>query len=454
MTAPAVLRHVYTPRGAVRTLLTRRDPEVLVAGPAGTGKSLGCLHKLAMAAMKYDGMRGLIVRKTAATLGATTLDTWRKHAIRPLIEAGKAHYYGGSSAEPAQYRFANGSVVVLGGLDKPSKIMSSEYDMAFVDEATETFLQDWEAIGTRLRNGRMPYQQLIGGCNPDAEHHFLKQRCNAGSTLLLESRHRDNPMLYDENGELTERGTAYMARLDALTGVRRLRLRDGLWVTAEGVVYDGWDPSVHLVDALPDGAEAWTRWWTVDFGYTNPFVLQCWAEDPDGRLWLYREMVRTQRMVEDHAREILKIVARGDGTWREPRPRAIVCDHDAANRAVLEKHLGMSTSAAQKTVTDGIEAMQARLRPAGDGRPRLFVLRGALVERDPAMVEAGKPMGLAQEIVGYRWAPDKDGKPAKEEPEKVDDHSMDAGRYMVAERDLGGRPRVRFIDPNARRIRR
>jgi hypothetical protein len=445
VTAPAVVRHVYTPRGAVRTLLTRRDGEVLVAGPAGTGKSLGCLHKLALAAMKYPGMRGLIVRKTFATLGATTLDTWRKHAIRPLIETGKAHYYGGSPAEPAQYRFVNGSVVVLGGLDKPSKIMSSEYDMAFVDEATELFLADWEAIGTRLRNGRMPYQQLIGGCNPDSEHHFLKQRCNTGTTTLLESRHVDNPMLFDDDGQLTERGAAYMARLDALTGVRRLRLRDGLWVTAEGVVYEEWNPAVHLVEALPDGAEHWTRWWTVDFGYTNPFVLQCWAEDPDGRLWLYREMVHTQRLVEDHAGKILRIVQRGDGTWREPRPRAIICDHDAEDRATLERHLGMSTVAAQKTVSDGIQAMQVRLRPAGDGRPRLFVLRNALVERDPAMVESGKPMGLAQEIVGYRWAQGRDGRPAKEEPEKVDDHAMDAARYMVAQLDLGGMPAIRVL---------
>jgi phage terminase large subunit len=33
----------------------------------------------------------------------------------------------------------------------------------------------------------------------------------------------------------------------------------------------------------------------------------------------------------------------------------------------------------------------------------------------------------------------------KEGPEKANDHSMDAGRYVVAERDLRGRPQVRFV---------
>jgi phage terminase large subunit len=33
----------------------------------------------------------------------------------------------------------------------------------------------------------------------------------------------------------------------------------------------------------------------------------------------------------------------------------------------------------------------------------------------------------------------------KEEPVKQNDHGCDALRYMCAERDLGGRPRVRWL---------
>lgn len=432
-------------RGAARRLLSCRDTEVLVSGPAGTGKSVGGLTKLHLAAMKYDNFRGLIVRKTAASLGASTLEVWRKDVAAPSLALGEVTFYGGSASEPAQYRYLrNGSKVVIGGLDKPTKIMSSAYDIIVVDEATETFVNDWESLLTRGRAGNMPYSQLIGMCNPDAEHHYLYQRAMAGGLTLMESRHEDNPAYFNADGTLTEAGRAYIGRLDKLTGVRYWRLRKGLWVAAEGLVYEEWDPKVHLVDKLPKGSETWTRWWSVDFGYRNPFVLQCWAEDGDGRLWLYREIYMTGRLVEDHARQILKIVA-PNGKWIEPRPRAIICDHDAEDRATLERHLGMGTVPAKKAVTTGIEAVQARLRVAGDGLPRVFLLRDALVERDPALVEAGLPTCTKEEATGYVWEPAKDGRPTKEEPKDDNDHGMDAMRYMVAERDLGGQPAIRVL---------
>lgn len=422
-----------------------------MSGPAGTGKSVGCLMKIHLAMMKYPGARALIVRKTAASLGSTTLDTWRKHIARDALACAEVQYYGGSPEEPPQYRYVrNGSVVVIGGMDKPSKIMSSEYDLIFSDEATELFAADWESMTSRLRNGRLPYSQLIGACNPDAEHHHLYQRGQSGSLLMMESRHEDNPAYFSADGRVTPAGAAYLAKLDKLTGVRYLRLRRGLWVAAEGLVYESWDPAIHLVDAMPEGWETWTRWWSVDFGYTNPFVLQCWAEDGDGRLWLYREIYMTGRLVEDHASQIMGIVRDGRGEWREPRPRAVICDHDAEDRATLERHIGMGTVAARKSISTGVQAMEARLRLAGDGRPRLYVLRDSLVERDETLAEAGKPTSFATEITGYVWPKGMDGKPRKEVPVDEDNHSMDAGRYVIAQRDLGGMPMVRALRASGR----
>jgi PBSX family phage terminase large subunit len=437
----AVVRR-YHPRGAAAEVFACRAPEVLLSGPAGTGKSRGCLEKLHMMALLNPGMRGLIVRKTLASLGSTALVTWREHVVKEALEQGIVRFYGGSPQESPQYKYDNGSVIVVGGMDKATRIMSSEYDVVYVQEATELTTTDWENITTRLRNGVVSFQQLLADCNPDIPTHWLKQRVDRGSTQMIHCRHEDNPILYTADGHLTERGADYISKLDALTGVRYQRLRKGLWVAAEGLIYEDWDPAVHLVDPFSIPAE-WTRWWTVDFGFTNPFVLQCWAEDGDGRLYLYREIYATKVLVEDHARKILSIVAPG-GVWQEPKPRAIIADHDAEDRATLERHLGMSTSPAKKTVKDGIQAFAARLRPAGDNRPRIYIVRGALVERDPALEDAKKPCCTAEEIVGYVWdaAP---GKQPKETPVKENDHGMDAGRYMVAERDLGARPRVRWL---------
>jgi phage terminase large subunit len=433
----------YEPRGAARTLFQTRQSEVAMAGPAGTGKSLACLFRVHLAALNNPGIRCLIVRKTAVSLGATTLVTFEKKVAKHALEAGLLRWFGGSPREAACYRYDNGSVIVVGGMDKPEKVLSSEYDLVFADEATELTETDWETLGTRLRNGALAWQQQIAACNPDRPTHWIKQRSDRGSMLMLHSRHLDNPAYMDTDGTLTDKGRDYMAKLDALTGVRRLRYRDGIWAAAEGLIYEGWDEAIHVLPRFEIPA-AWTRWLVIDFGYTNPFCAQWWAEDPDGRLYLYREIYRTKRLVEDHAKHILRLVTDDEGQWTEPHPRAVICDHDAEDRATLERHLGMGTWAAKKGVSDGIQAGQSRFKVQEDGRPRLFLLKDALVERDPDLEAAKKPTCTEEEITGYVWAV-KPGGALKEEPLKENDHGMDAMRYMVAQRDLVGVTRMRWL---------
>jgi phage terminase large subunit len=458
----ATLLHRYEPFGAAARLFADRSPEVVLSGPAGTGKSFACLQKMHMCALANPGMRGLIARKTLVSLGSTGMVTWRKHVIPEAAKTGVVRFYGGSQQEAAAYRYENGSTMVVGGLDRPTRIMSSEYDLIFVQEATELDVEDWESLTTRLRNGVMSFQQLMADCNPSTPTHWLKLRAEAGRTRMLESRHEDNPRLFGRDGNVTPDGAAYLAKLDALTGPRYQRLRRGLWVSAEGVIYDGYDTAVHLVDRF-DIPAGWPRYWAVDFGFTNPFVLQQWAVDPDGRFWLYREIYRTQRLVEDHAADIIEACTDPDPDyvhpagqpryphhgriWREPKPVAIICDHDAEGRATLERHLGMSTTPAKKAVTEGIQLAQARMKVAGDGRPRLFLVRDAVMHRDKALMEAGKPTSTAEEMLGYVWAVKrtKDGEMVKDEPVKQDDHGMDAMRYFVVDRDLRGEPQVRWI---------
>jgi hypothetical protein len=435
----ALSRRVYQPRGACAQAFECRDPEVLLSGPAGTGKSRVLLEKMLMMCLINPGMKGLIVRKTAASLGTTALDTWRKHVAAETLATGEVEWYGGSAQEAPQYRFRNGSRIFIGGMDKPSKIMSSEYDVAYVQEATELSIDDWEAITTRLRNGVVSFQQIIADCNPDRPTHWLKQRADAGITTIFYSRHEDNPRLFEGPGQLTEYGRSYIAKLDQLTGVRKARLRHGSWVAAEGVIWPEFDPAVHLVDKPVEPKTEWRRIWTVDFGFTHPFVCQWWAIDPDGRAFRYREFFGTKTIVEDWAKAILAEHARMNARGREPRPEAIVCDHDAEDRATLERHLGMPTTPARKTVSDGIQATAARWRPAEDNRPRLFLVRGALVKRDPLLDEAGRPCCTEEEIGGYVW------NEAKDQPVKEMDDGCDTMRYLVAHLDLQPKLRVRWL---------
>ena len=190
---------------------------MLIEGPAGTGKSRAALEKLHAAALKHPGMRGAILRKTRKSLTQSAMVTFEQKVIAPADGV----QWRSTSEE---YRYHNGSVLVVGGLDDTQKVMSSEYDLIYVQEATETTEHDWEMLATRLRNGVMPHQQLIADCNPGAPTHWLNQRCNKGLTTRLLSRHEDNPSISDE----------YLNRLRALSGVRRARLYEGRWARTDG----------------------------------------------------------------------------------------------------------------------------------------------------------------------------------------------------------------------------
>lgn len=418
-------RRPYEPFGAARQLWTDRRGEVLISGPAGTGKSRACLEKLHAVCLRWPGARTLIVRKTRESLTESALVTFEDK----VLPAGSPLAAGPRRGTRQSYLYPNGSAIVVGGLDRPSKVMSTEYDLIYVQEAIELHENDWESLTTRLRNGVVPFQQLLGDTNPDRPQHWLKLRVDRGVTAMLESRHEDNPTLWDRGrGDWTPRGQTYISKLDALTGARKPRLRHGKWVQAEGVVYDAWDRQVHLIDPVPIPS-AWRRIRTIDFGYTNPFVCLWIALDGDCRMYVYRELYRSRRTVKDHAARINDLSA---GETYE----FSVADHDAEDRATLREN-GIATIAARKEIGPGIEAVQERLKNAGDGRPRLFVFRDGLVERDEVLAEVKRPCSIVEEFDSYSWPRGTDGKLVHETPEKVHDHAMDALRYAVLAVDRG-----------------
>jgi PBSX family phage terminase large subunit len=422
----------FRPYGANKEIFSDRSKELLLVGPAGTGKSRAILEKCFAMAEKYPRSRGLFLRQTRHSLTESGLVTWEEKVVpekHPILN-------GPARLNRHSYVFPNGSEIILGGMDKPTKVMSTEYDWAYIQEAIELTEEAWEAVTSRLRNGVMPFQQLIADTNPDKPTHWLKSRIDNGQTKALKSLHHDNPVFWDhDKNDWTQRGREYiLGTLANLTGPRRGRLYLGNWTGAEGTVYeDSWDRTRNVIPRF-DIPPEWPRTWVIDFGYTNPFVWQAWAEDPDGRLYRYREIYHTKRLVRDHSRRIMEL------TRNEPRPVKIICDHDAEDRATFEDETGLSTISAKKTVSDGIQAVATRLLPAGDGRPRLFFLEGSLDERDQALLALHKPTCTEEEFDGYVWdqrGGQKKGAQKKGDlPLKEDDHGMDATRYRVAEADL------------------
>lgn len=222
--------------------------DLLCAGPAGTGKTYAILAVLHCLAADYPDLRILICRSTRASLTQSALVTYEQEI---LVADGMESIANGASRRTRQsYVYPNGSEIALGGLDKPDKILSSAWDVIYVNEAIETTEEAWEKLSSRLRRPGRPtwLGYLIGDTNPGDPSHWLKKRFDAGHTKLWDTTFEANPRLHDGNGWTAE-GVAHIENLDRLTASRKKRLRFGLWAAGEGAWFDGFDADKHVGEA-------------------------------------------------------------------------------------------------------------------------------------------------------------------------------------------------------------
>lgn len=397
-----------------------KSPILLLTGSAGGGKSRVAGEKLHGYLKKYPGCTGLMLRKAREYGSKSIVPFMQKTVIGsdPTVRMRKVD---------TSFTYANGSILYWGGMRDDSQREGlrsigpdGALDIVWIEEANQFTENDFNEILARMRGKSAPWQQVILSCNPDDPNHWINQRLIlGGEASVYYSGAKDNP----------HNPPGYTEFLNKLTGVLRTRLVEGRWSQAEGVVYDGFDPAIHVIEWFKIPSH-WPRYRSIDFGYTNPFVCQWWALDDDGRAYLYREIYRTGKLCEDLAKEI-KYLSHNENIVQT------VADHDAEDRATLERH-GVYTVPANKSVSPGIQAVTARLQKAGDGRPRLFILRGALTDEDPALKSRRAPHSTEAEITGYIWQKAPDGKPIKETPLKQNDHGMDAMRYMMMALDKKG----------------
>lgn len=389
------------------------SPVMLLSGASNAGRSHLAAEKIHGLMLAYPGACALVLRKAREYCAGSV-----GQMLETVIgDDPHVHY----TKSDGVFRYDNESIIYMGGMkdkDQRESIRSKrgkygDPDFAWMEEASAFTRLDFDELANRTRGNRAGWSQVILTTNPDHPHHWIY------TDLIVGGQAANYSASIDDNMRAT---AAQRARLDGLTGVLRLRLRDGKWVQAEGAIYDEFDPNIHMIDA-DQCPEFVRRFRVVDFGYSNPFVCQWWGMDADGRLYRYRELYVTKKLVEDLTPEIIRL------TVDEPIDSTIA-DHDAEDRATMEKH-GIYTVPANKDVGQGIQAVKTRMKVLDDGKPRIYFVRGALVEVDPLLKADNRPTCTEEELPGYSWKKYEDGKPNKEEPVKVNDHGCDTTRYMV-----------------------
>jgi len=371
---------------------------VLLTGSAGGGKSRVAAEKVHAFCMKYPGSSWLIMRKARE---------WNTKSILPfysqsVVGRGRGVTYLKSDG---QFKYDNGSIVYSGGMkddDQREAIRSiggsGGLDGAWMEEGNAFSREDYEEVLGRLRGNAGGWRQLIITTNPGPPRHWIYTDLIKGEQAhVYYSKAADNPNNPNE----------YLSILDRLTGTQRKRLVEGLWVQAEGAVYDNFDYSTHVTERPDTDFVSW--YIAQDEGYTNPAALLLIGEDGDGRWHVAREFYQSGVLQE----KIVKLSLE----WQTEKQTVFVAVDAAAAGLIADlQNAGVGAMPSKGRVLDGIQAIQNRLKVQGDKRPRLTISQSCT--------------NLIGEFESYTWKRTPAGI-VRDEPEKQFDHALDALRYFA-----------------------
>lgn len=240
-------------------------------------------------------------------------------------------------------------------------------------------------------------------CNPEGPYHWFY------TSWIL--NHKDNDLLHihftmDDNNSLSEDIKArYRKRY---SGVFYDRYILGLWKVAEGLIYDMFDETVHVV---PEADREYTRYYiSMDYGTQNPTAMLLWGLFDGiwyciGEYYYSGREQQKQKTDEEFFDDLEKLA--GDHPIK-----AVIIDPSAASMiACIRKRGRFSVIPADNSVLDGIRNTATAL----NGRRILFSRRCK---------------NTLREFCSYVW----DSKAAdrgEDKPVKEHDHAMDAVRYFV-----------------------
>ncbi len=156
-------------------------------------------------------------------------------------------------------------------------------------------------------------------CNPyGVGHAWVKERFRIGvipsKKVIREKGQKPRVHIYStlsENQHLLSADPEYLATLQAISDPnRRKAWLEGDWDIHVGSFLEGvWDAKRHIVEPFPI-PPTWTVWKAMDWGYRAPYAVYWFAMDPDGGIYLWRELYGAGEKAGQGSKENAATVAR------------------------------------------------------------------------------------------------------------------------------------------------
>ena len=372
-------------------LLQDKSRYLVLCGGRGSGKSEFAARKLFYRCETEGNHRFLVLRKVRKTAKESVLEVMKR-----LLDQNEVKYEYNKTDRVIAWKNADGkpNELLFDGLDEPEKIKSIKgLTGIWIEEATEFTAKDFMEVDLCFREPGPAYKQIIMSFNPDESlAPWLKLRffdhIDPHATVH-NSTIADNP--------IAEIRAEYRQQLAEITDEsKRSIYLHGLWAMPKGQIYN-WDvvflPNIKFDEIFYGG----------DFGYSvNPAAVICIYRKAD-EFWLQEVLYKpglTNQDIGDFLKSHPDFDVRLPSYW------------DSAEQKSIEElyRMGINALPAQKgpdSVRTGIDFLKSL---------KIHIVAGS--------------ENIIREARRYKWREDKHGNPLPE-PEKFDDHAMDAVRYAI-----------------------
>ena len=303
---------------------------------------------------------------------------------------------------------------VFGGKDESSAALIQGRTLAGV-LLDEVALMPRSFVEQALARCSVEGAKMWFSCNPGSPQHWFYlewiKRREEHNALYLHFTMQDNPGLSNKIIERYE---------SMFSGVFYDRYIRGLWVLAEGRIYDMFRKERHVA-ASPPGA-CGLYYISMDYGTQNPTAMQLWGKH--GGVWYalreyyYSGRERKKQLTDEEYYTALENLA-------GPLPiRGVIVDPSAASMiACIRNHGRFLVFPADNAVLDGIRVTANALR---SGKIKI----------------CESCENTVREFEAYVWDEKAAGR-GEDKPLKINDHAMDAMRYFCME--VFGRHSPQFV---------